>query len=166
MYRVFLLTTVFVSVFVGVFMASVPSVMAQSTEGELRDVKAFKIYVTGFNEASLACGLEPEAMKDAFLQPLRDAGPVMAEEANGYWIAIRATSVVRQEATCVTFVDASVLQSTRYFNQSTDSERVGKVLHWADAGLIVSDEAGHGDVVKNAYLDLGRRLAEVWRRDQ
>jgi hypothetical protein len=41
--------------------------------------------------------------------------------------------------------------SAGVFTQRYGAARVGKVLHWADAGLIVSDDAGHGGVAKSAY---------------
>jgi len=142
----------------------IPDVYARASDGDLQGVKRFQLFVTGLDkEASRACGLQSDGLKAAFRAPLEAAGAVVVPPSNGFWIALQATTARREPDTCATFVEASVLQNSPYYNRAAAAERDGKVLLWTRGELVLSDSAEHGRVVHDVFEKLGRRLAEAWR---
>ena len=140
--------------------------LAQSARGELKDVKAFKVKTAGFGEAATACGLDPAAAVTAFTSKLEGAGAKVVETSSGYWLLVRVTTVIRDDETCITYVETAVLQTTRYYNTATRSERVGNVEHWFDGGIVVSTRSSHSKVVLRGFRDLGAKLSQKWQSDQ
>lgn len=146
----------------GVF-ALLAAPCAVSAEG-LQGIQTFQLFATGFEkQASQACGLQADEMKAAFLAPLEAAGVEMAVSSEGYWVALQVTTALRQPATCATFIDASVLQTTQYYDKSADKERQGKVLLWTHGELVLSDRGEHSAVVHDVFRDLGHDLTTAWR---
>lgn len=129
----------------------------------MQGIKAFQLFSTGFDKgASRACGLQSDEMTSAFIAPLEKAGAVLSEAAGGYWIALQVTTALREPTTCATFVEASVLQTTHYFDKTAAAEQEGKVLLWTHGELALSDRKAHGAVIGDVLRDLGRDLAEAW----
>ena len=143
--------------------AVVAAPLARADDGGLKGIERFQLFVTGLDKApSRACGLEADELKAAFLSPLEAAGADVAPPSDGYWIALQATTARREPGTCATFVDASVLQNTRYRNRAADAELEGKVLLWTQGELVLSESRQHSAVVRDVFGKLGRQLAETW----
>lgn len=139
---------------------------AQGSKGELKNIRSFKFFVTGFSEYNKQCGLTPEVLRQAFTAPMTEAGLKVVQSSTAYWITLRVTSVPQGERNCVSYVDAATNQTTRYFNNATLAERVGTVQHWSGGRIIVSDIVEHAEVASEAFRALGRNLVATWRRDQ
>jgi hypothetical protein len=148
--------------FLAVFLSREWSVRAHA--GDLQGIKSFQFFVSGIEKPpSRACGLRADETKAAFLGPLAAAGLVVGPPSAGYWIALQVTTAERAPGICATFVDASVLQNTRYYHRAEKAERDGKVLLWTHGELVLSDLEGHGEVVRDVFEKLGARLVEAWR---
>jgi hypothetical protein len=155
-----------VAVLVALCAAPMGGASGQTGAGEMKDADAMKLRASGFGEAAKTCGLERAAAIDALTGPLRLAGLEIVEQASGYWLSVRVTTIPWHDDTCVSYVETGVFQTTRYTNTATLSERVGNVQHWIDGGLFVSARSGHAGVVEQGFRDLGQRLADRWRQDQ
>ncbi len=162
MTRSFFSTVLLVAVLLG---AGAGGVTAQTTRGELKGVSGVKFRIVNLSENSQLCGLGPEALQEAFTRPLIDAGLEIVG-SSGYWAYIRVTTAIHAGDLCVTYADATLLQNTRYFNSATLSERAGRVEHWSEGALRVSDSSIHGKNVERAFRQFGLNLAELWRKDQ
>ncbi len=138
---------------------------AQAAQGELAGIGNIKVFVTDMNESSIACDLDQGAVLQAFTQALRQGGMTVAESAP-YWVVVRATTVASDTRGCLTSLDATVLQNTKYFNQGTREERVGRVQHWSKGGLHFSDKNDHRQQITTAAQDLGNSLVQDWASDQ
>ena len=147
------------------FEAGAGGAAAQTTRGELKGVTGVKFRILNLSENSQRCGLGAEALQEAFTRPLIDAG-LKVVASSGYWAYIRVTTVIHAGDICVTYADATLLQNTRYFNSATLSERAGRVDHWREGALRVSDAAIHAGNVERAFRQFGNNLAELWRKDQ
>ena len=139
---------------------------AQSPHGEFKNVKAFKVQTAGFSVAAASCGLVKEDVVAAFSEPLNAAGLPVVAKSSGYWLSLRVTTLIKEETTCITYVETAAYQTTRYFNTATREERVGKVLHWVDGGLFAAPHSSHPRVVLQGFRDLGEKLAAKWKSDQ
>jgi hypothetical protein len=140
--------------------------LAQSARGELKDVAGFKVRTAGFGQASAFCGLSQAGAIDAFSTGLENSGVGLLEQASSYWVSLRVTTLVLDEATCITYVETAVFQTARYINTATRGERVGKVQHWIDGGLFASVPSVHQRSVLRSFRDLGARLGLKWQKDQ
>ena len=75
---------------------------------------------------------------------------------------MRTTTIAYLEETCVTYVEAQLLLTTRYQDAANQQERSGHVLLWSDGGLQASDKREHGATVERAMRRLGGGLAARW----
>ncbi|MEM7172807.1 MAG: hypothetical protein AAF530_21770 [Pseudomonadota bacterium] len=138
---------------------------AQSASGELKGIGQVKVFVTDVNQFSTSCDLDRASIQQAFVEPLSEKGLKIAE-SSAYWVVIRATTVASDSRGCLTSIDATVLQNTKYFNQATKEERVGRIQHWYRGGLHFSDRDDHRDIINDAFRTLGAGLAQDWAGDQ
>lgn len=162
MIRTFFSTALLLAIFLA---ASPNAAMAQTTRGELKDVSAIKFRIVNLSQNSRRCGLDPAALQEAFTRSLVNSG-LKIVESSGYWAYIRVTTAIQGDDLCVTYADATLLQNTRYFNSATLAERAGRVEHWRDGALRVTDAPSHPDSVESVFRQFGQKLAELWRRDQ
>ena len=128
----------------------------------LRDLREVKLTVANFGGSGADCGLSAEALERAFLAPLSERGLRKVASGTSYRVFLRATTVTYLVKVCVSYVDAQLLLSTRYFDPSSRQERAGQVQLWYDGGLFISDRSAHAATLRSAFGQLGRLLAERW----
>ena len=146
-------------------MAVAGDAVAESSRHELKNVKSYRFHVVNLNEASQRCGLSEAAMQEAFTEQMGQSGLEIVA-TSGYWIYLRATTAVQGDRLCITYVDATVVQNTRYYNSATLSERSGQVEHWRDGSLMASDMDEHDSRIRNVLRQMGGRLVDFWQRTQ
>ena len=125
----------------------------------LRDLREVKLTIAGFGDAGADCGLSPEALESAFFAPLGERGLRKVASGTAYRIFLRATTVVYLGKSCVSYVDAQLLLSTRDFDPSSRLERSGQVQLWYDGGLFISDRTAHAATLHSAF---GQPLSASW----
>ncbi len=141
-------------------------VAAQSAGGAMKGVFSLKFFVSNFSQNNLRCRLTAAGFEEAFTKPLRERN-IQITKSSAYWIFIRATTLFQEEEeSCITYIDAQLMASTRFFNPATASERAGKVELWSDGGLYISDLEEHSEQVNDAFAQLGRRFVIEWLQDQ
>jgi hypothetical protein len=128
----------------------------------LRDLREVKVGVADLGRYGEACGLNKETMEQAFFTPLAERGLGKVASGTAYRLFIRATSVTYVENSCVSYVDAQLLLTTRYFDPLTGGERPGNVQLWSRGGLYVSDQTEHAATLNTAFREMGKALGREW----
>jgi hypothetical protein len=128
----------------------------------LHNVRAVKLTMPEPGEAAEACGLSREALESAFFKPLAERGIQVVTSGTGYRVFLRAITISYLEETCVSYIDAQLLLTTRYQDTANQQERSGHVQLWADGGLFASDRREHSATLEREMRRLGGSLAERW----
>ncbi len=128
----------------------------------LHNVRAVKLTMPEPGEAAEACGLSREALESAFFKPLAERGIQVVTSGTGYRLFLRAITISYLEETCVSYIDAQLLLTTRYQDAANQQERSGHVQLWADGGLFASDRREHSATLEREMRRLGGSLAERW----
>lgn len=128
----------------------------------LQGVRVVKVIMPEPGEQGQTCGLERQALEQAFFEPLGKRGWGEAASGTGYRLFLRTTTITYVEGTCITYAEAQLLLITRYFGADGQQEQSGKVLIWADGGLYASDTREHAETVKRAMRGLAERLGARW----
>ncbi len=143
-----------------------PLFMTDSSQARgLDKIRNIKFTIANLNDQSAACGLTEEDLRSAFLAPLQGSG-IKITTSSAYFFYIKTTTVTYIEDTCITYVDAELLLTERYFNPATGSERTGLIRKWLRGGLRASGKAQHAKAVSDVFNDLGAEFRRVWERDQ
>lgn len=144
-----------------VFLSFAPgAAVAQSDP--LHNVREAKLTMPEPGEAGAKCGLSRQPLQSAFFAPLAQRGIRAVESGTGYRLFIRATTISYLEGSCVSYVEAQLLLTTRYFDAANQQEHSGNVQLWADGGLFASDSREHAATVERAMRRLGDKLAARW----
>ena len=128
----------------------------------LRNVRAVKLTMPEPDEAAENCGLSRKALELAFFKPLAERGIEVVTSGTGYRLFLRATTIGYLEETCVSYIEAQLLLTTRYQDPANQQERSGHVQLWADGGLFASDGREHATTLEHGMLKLGSNLAARW----
>ncbi len=133
--------------------------------GPLAGVEVMQLSVAPLSAASGRCGLQADLIRDSFQQPLVTDG-ITIQKAAHVRVILKASSVLYQETTCISNVEAAVVQTTRYLDRRTQTERAGQVLLWSQSRLFVSGQPDHVVVTNIGVRELARGFLQKWRRDQ
>lgn len=128
----------------------------------LHGVREVKLTMPEPGEAGLSCGLDRRALETAFFEPLAGRGIRAVESGTGYRLFLRATTVTYLEGSCVSYAEAQLLLTTRYFDAANQQEQSGNVQLWADGGLFATDSREHAGTLERAMRRLGEKLAARW----
>lgn len=128
----------------------------------LSNVRAVKLTMPELGEAAQTCGLDREALEAAFFKPLAERGIQAVASGTGYRLFLRATTIGYLEETCVSYIEAQLLLTTRYQDTANQQERSGHVQLWADGGLFASDIREHLATLEREMRALGGKLAARW----
>jgi hypothetical protein len=128
----------------------------------LHNVRAVKLTMPEPGEAAETCGLSREALETAFFKPLAERGIEVVASGTGYRLFLRATTIEYLEETCVSYIEAQLLLTTRYQDAANQQERSGHVQLWADGGLFASDAREHLATLERGMRRLGGNLAARW----
>ena len=128
----------------------------------LHNIRAVKLTMPELGEAAETCGLSREALETAFFEPLAERGIQVAASGTGYRLFLRATTIGYLEGTCVSYIEAQLLLTTRYQDTANQQERSGHVQLWADGGLFASDAREHLATLERGMRRLGSSLAARW----
>ena len=128
----------------------------------LQNVLAVKLTMPEPGAGTVACGLSRAPLEAAFFAPLARRGVEAVTSGTGYRIFLRATTIGYLEKTCVSYVEAQLLLTTRYQDAANQQERSGHVLLWSDGGLFASDARQHQGTLERAMGRLGDKLAARW----
>jgi len=139
------------------------SLSATGAQGDpLHNVRTVKLTMPEPGEAGATCGLSRERLELAFFEPLAERGLEAAASGTGYRLFLRTTTIGYLEETCVSYIEAQLLLTTRYQDAANQQERSGHVLLWSDGGLHASDQREHGAAIERAMRRLGGNLAARW----
>lgn len=129
----------------------------------LHNVRAVKLTMPEpGQEAAETCGLSREALESAFFKPLAERGIQAVTSGTGYRLFLRAITIGYLEETCVSYIEAQLLLTTRYQDTANQQERSGHVQLWADGGLFASDGREHLAILEREMRALGGKLATRW----
>ncbi len=128
----------------------------------LHNVRAVKLTMPEPGQAAESCGLSREALESAFFKPLAERGIRIVTSGTGYRLFLRATTIGYLEETCVSYIDAQLLLTTRCQDAANQQERSGHVQLWADGGLFASDGREHAATLEREMRRLGGNLAARW----
>jgi len=128
----------------------------------LQNVRAVKLTMPEPGEAAENCGLSREALESAFFKPLAERGIEVVTSGTGYRLFLRAITISYLEGTCVSYIEAQLLLTTRYQDTANQQERSGHVQLWADGGLFASDAREHLTTLERGMRRLGDTLAARW----
>ena len=128
----------------------------------LHNVRAVKLTMPELGEAAQTCGLDREALEAAFFKPLDQRGIEAVASGTGYRLFLRAVTIGYLEETCVSYIEAQLLLTTRYQDAANQQERSGHVLLWSDGQLLASDAREHATTLEHGMLKLGSALAARW----
>ena len=123
---------------------------------------AVKLTMPALGEAAEPCGLDRAALEAAFFKPLAKRGIEAVPSGTGYRLFLRAVTISYLEETCVSYIEARLLLTTRYQDAANRQERSGHVLLWSDGQLLASDAREHGITLEHGMLKLGSALAARW----
>lgn len=137
----------------------------QGQAAKLTNIQNAKFTVARLDANAEACGLRREAMKTAFLAPLKGSG-IRITKSSAYAFYIKATSIQFIDDTCVTYVNAELLLAERYFNPATAGDQVGIIRLWFDGRLHATGREDHVNAVQTAFRKLGESFMKAWLRDQ
>ncbi|CAN0455661.1 unnamed protein product, partial [Ectocarpus fasciculatus] len=133
--------------------------------GPLAGVAVLQLVVAPLSDESARCGLQADLVKESFQQPLTTEGLGLQKSAH-VRIIVKATTVIYTETTCISNIEASAVQNTRYFDRKTGAERAGQVLLWQESGLFVTGERDHVVLTNIGFRDLARSFIRKWKIDQ
>ncbi len=129
----------------------------------LTGVRSVKLAVAEVGSFGRSCGLNRDDLGKALFEPLRERGVEAVTSGTGYRLFVRATTIAYLEDSCVSYVDAQLLLTTRYMNQANGEELPGNVQIWTDGGLYASDREEHAATLALALRQFGNKLAESWQ---
>ena len=138
---------------------------AEPTGAPLAGATVMQLSVAPLSAESQRCGLQADLIRDSFQQPLAAEGIGIQASAH-LRIVVKATTVVYQETVCISNIEATALQTTRYFDRKTQAERAGQVLLWSGSSLYVSGEHDHVVLTNIGYRDLARAFLRKWKSNQ
>lgn len=128
----------------------------------LHNVREVKLIMAEPGEAAQSCGLTRQALETAFFAPLAERGIRSVVSGTGYRLLLRATTITYLEESCVSYVEAQLLLTTRYQDSANQQEQSGNVELWTDGGLYASDSREHAATLERAMRRLGGALAQRW----
>lgn len=128
----------------------------------LTDVRKLKLDVADVGSFGRSCGLNREDLGKALFEPLGERGVEAVRSGTGYRLFIRATTIAYLQDSCVSYVDAQLLLTTRFVSQANGEEEPGNVQIWTDGGLYASDRDEHAATLALALRQFGNKLAESW----
>ncbi len=136
---------------------------ADSARGDpFANLRAVKLTIPALGEAAEPCGLDRTALEGAFFKPLAQRDIEAVASGTGYRLFVRAITISYVEETCVSYIEAQLLLTTRYQDAANQQERSGHVLLWSDGQLLASDAREHGTTLEHGMLKLGSALAARW----
>lgn len=133
--------------------------LSPAAASPLSGIEKVKVSIASPNEFGEDCGLVTSGLRRAFFEPLADQGVQQVTSGSAYRVYIRTTTLTYDERACLSYVDAQLLLSTRYFDPATRLEQPGTVQLWTRGGLYVSDIDEHAAAVNSALRGFGRMLA-------
>lgn len=133
--------------------------------GPLAGVEVMQLSVAPLSLESARCGLQADLMRDSFQEPLATDG-IAIQKAAHVRVIMKASSVLYQETICISNIEAAVVQTTRYLDRRTQTERAGQVLLWSQSRLFVSGQPDHVVVTNIGVRELARDFLRKWRIDQ
>jgi hypothetical protein len=139
-----------------------PGVMQDAQADPLTNVRAVKLNVADIGPMGQSCGLTKEAIEAAFFGPLRERGIRAVQSGTAYRIFVRATTITYLQESCVSYVDAQLLVSTRYADPANNMERAGNVQLWTQGGIHASGRNEHAATLSSAFRALGGSLGSAW----
>ena len=125
-------------------------------------VKKLKLDIAEIGSYGESCGLSKEAFGLAFFEPLQKRGIEAVLSGTGYRIFIRATTIAYLQNSCVSYVDAQLLLTTRYRGPANAEEHSGNVQIWTKGGLYASDQSEHAATLALALREFGNNFVERW----
>ncbi len=137
-------------------------VMQNAQADPLTNVRAVKLNVGDIGRMGQDCGLTKDAIEAAFFGPLRERGIRAVRSATAYRIFVRATTITYLQDSCVSYVDAQLLVSTRYADPANNMERAGNVQLWTQGGIHASGRNEHAAALNSAFRALGGSLGSAW----
>ena len=139
-----------------------PGMIQNARADPLTNVRAVKLNVGDIGQMGQDCGLTKDAIEAAFFAPLRQRGIRAVRSGTAYRIFVRATTITYLQESCVSYVDAQLLVSTRYADPANNMERAGNVQLWTQGGIHASGRNEHAATVNSAVGELGRNLGSAW----
>lgn len=137
-------------------------VMQNAQADPLTNVRAVKLNVADIGPMGQDCGLTKDAIEAAFFGPLRERGIRAVQSGTAYRIFVRATTITYLQDSCVSYVDAQLLVSTRYADPANNLERAGNVQLWTQGGIHASGRNEHAATLNSAFRALGGSLGNAW----
>ncbi len=137
-------------------------VMQNAQADPLTNVRAVKLNVGDIGPMGQDCGLTKDAIEAAFFGPLRKRGIRAVRSGTAYRIFVRATTITYLQDSCVSYVDAQLLVSTRYADPANKMERAGNVQLWTQGGIHASGRNEHAATLNSAFRQLGGSLGSAW----
>ena len=128
----------------------------------LHNVREVKLTMAEPGEAARSCGLNRQALESVFFAPLAERGIRSVVSGTGYRLLLRTTTISYLEESCVSYVEAKLLLTTRYQDSANQQEQSGNVELWANGGLYASDRREHAASVERAMRRLGGEFAQRW----
>ncbi len=137
--------------------------MMQNAQADpLTNVRAVKLNVGDIGPMGQTCGLTKDAIEAAFYGPLRERGIRAVRSGTAYRIFVRATTITYLQESCVSYVDAQLLVTTRYADPANNMERAGNVQLWTQGGIHASGRNEHAATLNSAFRQLGGSLGSAW----
>ena len=133
--------------------------------GPLAGVEVMQMSMAPLGPESQRCGLQTNLINESFQQPLTANGIVLQKAAH-FRVIIKTTTGIYQSDTCITNIEATVVQTTSYFDRRTQQDRAGQVLLWSQSRLFVSGQPDHVVVVNIGTRELARSFVEKWKADR
>ncbi len=137
-------------------------VMQNARAEPLTNVRAVKLNIADIGPMGQDCGLTKDAIEAAFFGPLRERGIRAVQSATAYRIFVRATTITYLQDSCVSYVDAQLLVTTRYADPANNMERAGNVQLWTQGGIHASGRNEHAAALNSAFRALGGSLGSAW----
>ena len=136
--------------------------MQNAQADPLTNVRAVKLNVGDIGPMGQTCGLTKDAIEAAFYGPLRERGIRAVRSGTAYRIFVRATTITYLQESCVSYVDAQLLVTTRYADPANNMERAGNVQLWTQGGIHASGRNEHAATLNSAFRQLGGSLGSAW----
>lgn len=130
--------------------------------GPLAGVEVMQMSVAPLGPESQRCGLQTNLISESFQEPLTANGIVLQKAAH-FRVIIKTTTGIYQSDTCITNIEASVVQTTSYFDRRSQQDRAGQVLMWSQSRLFVSGQPDHVVVVNIGTRELARSFVASWK---
>ncbi len=137
-------------------------VMQYAQADPLTKVRAVKLNVGDIGRMGQDCGLTKDAIEAAFFAPLRERGIRAVRSGTAYRIFVRATTITYLQDSCVSYVDAQLLVSTRFADPANNMERAGNAQLWTQGGIHASGRNEHAAMLNSAFGELGGSLGNAW----